>query len=187
MSPHYSTFFSCNENNMSPNLYMYNSTHQDISLYGECLLISCGITPYRVEKYAFYERQYRTLVPPLCRWRSTDILRVKTGLDGLNCTYAILAPIGDHFYYQKIRFPTWVLFFDFIYVYHICFITPDFVDFSFLCAWCFYCMNSIDSFLIFLESWCSSSQHKSSSLEFGFKSKFSTTKGRFYLALFEFN
>ena len=86
MSPREGSLFGVDVVRLAPNLHMYNSTHQDLTLHGECLSISdgkgwdqCpvgwvigtpnfqhGITPYCLEYYRrFYEPRYRTMVPPL--------------------------------------------------------------------------------------------------------------------------
>ena len=53
MSPRESHFLAVGVVRWAPNLHMFNSTHQDLTLHRECRLISDGITPYCLEKYAF--------------------------------------------------------------------------------------------------------------------------------------
>ena len=50
MSPRESHFLAVDVVRLAPNLHMFNSTHQDLTLHRECRLISDGITPYCLEK-----------------------------------------------------------------------------------------------------------------------------------------
>ena len=94
MSPRESHFLAVGVVRWAPNLHMFNSTHQDLTLHGECRLISDGKGWYQcpvgwvigTPNFQHGRGRYRR--------RSSALLREKIDLDELNCTCASFVRIG---------------------------------------------------------------------------------------------